>query len=210
MDNRILKVGDRTFALDDLGCLQRFDEWKPQFAESMASEVGITPPLGPEHWKVIKYLREAVERTGRTPIVHRACRDCGLKLRDIERLFPTGFHRGACRLAGLNYFERYTPPTAASSPGRTYLIDERGFLVNPDDWDERFARQLAEDSGLDLTEAHWQVIRYLRAARERTGAVPPVHTTCRACNLELEDLERLFPRGYQRQAVKLAGLSLTH
>jgi len=39
-----------------------------------------------------------------------------------------------------------------------------------------------------------------------TGLVPTLYETCTASDLELEDLERLFPDGYQRGVVKIAGL----
>jgi sulfur relay (sulfurtransferase) DsrC/TusE family protein len=45
----------------------------------------------------------------------------------------------------------------------------------------------------------------VRSRLER-GVVPTVYETFVANSLELEDLERLFPDGYQRDAVKLAGL----
>ena len=57
-----------------------------------------------------------------------------------------------------------------------------------------------------LTDRHWQIIRYLRSRFERTGAVPTVYETCTANDIELDELERLFPDGYHRGAVKVAGL----
>ncbi len=57
-----------------------------------------------------------------------------------------------------------------------------------------------------LTDRHWQVIRFLRQSHEKNNLVPTVYETCEANKMDLEELERLFPDGYHRGAVKIAGL----
>ncbi len=52
------------------------------------------------------------------------------------------------------------------------------------------------------------MIQFLRKHHAATGLVPTVYETCNANGLELEDLEQLFPDGYERGAVKIAGLSV--
>jgi sulfur relay (sulfurtransferase) DsrC/TusE family protein len=41
--------------------------------------------------------------------------------------------------------------------GKTYEVDEDGFLQAGDKWDEEFAKAYASDEGIDgpLTEEHW-------------------------------------------------------
>lgn len=207
-EEKKLVVGDRVFALDELGCLKNFRDWRVEFAQALAPKLGIKDPLGDRHLGFIRYLRDTVGETGRTPIVHRACKDNGLKLRDLEKLFPAGYHRGACVLAGLNYFDSY--PEREATPEKVYRIDVRGFLVHPGEWDETFAAMRAEELGIALNEANWKIIHFLRSTHRTSGKVPTVYETCRACEIEVEDLEQLFPMGYQRGAVKVAGLSLTH
>jgi tRNA 2-thiouridine synthesizing protein E len=46
----------------------------------------------------------------------------------------------------------------------------------------------------------------IRKRFEETGTVPTVYETCEMNQIELEDLESLFPDGYHRGAVKIAGL----
>jgi tRNA 2-thiouridine synthesizing protein E len=57
-----------------------------------------------------------------------------------------------------------------------------------------------------LSEDHWRIISYLRERFEMTGSVPSVHETCEANQVGLDELERLFPEGYHRCAVRIAGL----
>lgn len=199
----------RTYEVDPAGYLKRFSDWTPAFAQAMASEAGIET-LTEAHWQIIRYLRTSVEKNRRTPIVHRTVRDNGLSLRALERLFPAGYHRGACMLAGLNSFGIYSDldgePAPASS--KTYRIDRGGFLVDPGEWDEGFASMRAEEMGMQLTERHWEVLRFVRNCHASTGKVPTVFEMCKALKLEAQELEMLFPRGYHRGAIKLAGLSL--
>lgn len=98
--------------------------------------------------------------------------------------------------------------SAIKVKNRTYEVDVRGYLVDPGQWDEGFAIHRAHEMMMAtaLGERHWQVIRYLRDRFARTRMVPTIYETCRANKLELKDLDRLFPDGYYRGAVKIAGL----
>ena len=58
---------------------------------------------------------------------------------------------------------------------RAILTDSEGYLVDPSDWSEDFARALADQEELVLTEEHWEVIRFLRARFARNG----IQTTVR-------------------------------
>jgi tRNA 2-thiouridine synthesizing protein E len=91
---------------------------------------------------------------------------------------------------------------------KVYRVDIRGFLVDPSEWDEGYAalRYLEMKMPGSLTDKHWRVIRFLRKKYQENGTVPTVYETCEANQLEIEDLERLFPDGYHRGAVKIAGL----
>ena len=91
----------------------------------------------------------------------------------------------------------------------TYEVDARGFLVNSNDWNEYYAVFRAHEMkipGGKLTDRHWQVIQYLRDYFETKKEVPTVYQTLEANGMELEELEQLFPDGYHRGAVKIAGL----
>jgi tRNA 2-thiouridine synthesizing protein E len=101
--------------------------------------------------------------------------------------------------------------------GREVLTDSEGYLVDPGDWSEGFARAQAQKEGLRLGEEHWQLIRFLRAHDERHGAQATVRDMIRhfrrvwgpskGNNRYLHDL---FPRGGpQKQGNRLAGLLRT-
>jgi tRNA 2-thiouridine synthesizing protein E len=57
-----------------------------------------------------------------------------------------------------------------------------------------------------MTEKHWKIVNWLRETTFRTNRVPTVFETCKQNNVTIEELEQLFPSGFQRGAVKVAGL----
>lgn len=206
-----------TWAVDSLGFLMDALAWNEGFAEGMADRVGIRGGLTDEHWRVISFIRDHFETTGRCPLIYQTCRACRLKLDDLERLFPAGYLRGACLLAGISYRTgsgvAWAPAAklTASHEAReekTYRVDVYGFLVDPSEWDEAYALQKALDMGMweGLSEKQLEVLRFLREFYEREGRVPTVYETCKQTRTGFEQLEELFPTGYQRGTVKLAGL----
>jgi len=211
-----MTVDGCTYETDTLGFLVRAEDWTEEFAVATAPLVGITDGLTERHWRVIRYLRGEYARTGRCALLYFACSKNGLRLAELQRLFPTGFLRGACRLAGITYREGYisNPCHASSTEGcsveeeKIYRIDIRGFLVDPGQWDRSYAMHRAEELDLPqgLTDAHWRVLGHLRSEYATTGRVPTVYSVCETLDLTLDELARLFPTGYHRGAVKLAGL----
>jgi TusE/DsrC/DsvC family sulfur relay protein len=245
MDMDTLSFKGKSYPIDGQGFLSEPGDWDEGFAEAMAPASGIPGGLTPTHWDVIRHIRTAFADTGDCPLVFATCRATRLSLNDFKALFPTGYLRGACRLAGITYRDRFVnyfgeEPADAAAPGnlhaavgspgpgaaaasstvaatvastprhatRIYRVDVLGFLDDPEEWDEAWAvGKVHELTGrTELTEAHWQVLHWLRRHFHESGSVPTVIECCEGNGLELEDLAALFPGGYQRQAVKLAGL----
>ncbi|MFA5531517.1 MAG: TusE/DsrC/DsvC family sulfur relay protein [Thiohalomonadaceae bacterium] len=101
--------------------------------------------------------------------------------------------------------------------GQPVLTDQEGYIQNLDDWSEDFARALAEQERLLLTDEHWQVIEFIRAYHERHGTQAQVRDMIRhfakiwgperGNNRYLHDL---FPMGGpQKQGNRLAGVRRT-
>lgn len=212
----------KTYEVDSLQFLRNFDDWDENFAEGMAAKARISGGLTKEHWEVINCIRKEFKEKGVCPLIYETCRICGLNIQEMRKLFPTGYWRGACKLAGMGSGVVHLGPAfhPISLPetvpfmeayNKTYEVDLRGFLVNPDEWDEYYAIYRAYEMKLHggkLTDRHWQVIRFLRERFKKTGEIPTIYETCEANQMDLEEMERLFPDGYHRSAVKLAGLRL--
>lgn len=212
-----ITFGDKTYQVEtEYEFILDFGEWDENFARGMAPRCGIVSGLSEDHWKVIYFIRDFQKKTGKCPLVYETCRMNRLHLQELKKLFPSGYLRGACKLAGVTYKQGYLEQSwvedlaefaTSPAPGKTYEIDVRGFLVNPYQWDREFAVHRASDLKIPkLTDRQWQVISFLRERFEKDNIVPTVYETCEVLGIEVEELEALFPAGYHRGAVKVSGL----
>ncbi len=208
---------NKTYEVDSEGFLLDFNQWDEGFAEGMAPNVNKHCSSIEKHWDVIHLIRDTYNELGKCPLVYQTCKLNGLRLKQLKNLFPTGYLRGACKLAGITYKEGYVKyswvdrsaeEAASFSTEKTYNVDVRGFLVDLSNWDEQFAVFKAHEMKMpdNLTDKHWQIIHFLRNSYIEKKVIPTIYETCEANNIELDELERLFPDGYHRGAVKLAGL----
>jgi tRNA 2-thiouridine synthesizing protein E len=208
--------GGKTYEVETEEFLARFEDWDENYARGMAPRAGIIGGLSDDHWRVIRFIRDSFGKNGRCPLVYETCRVNRLHLQELKRLFPSGYLRGACKLAGVTYKEGYLDQSWAEelaeratseTQEKVYEVNVRGFLVNPFSWDERFAIYKAWEMKMPrLGEEHWKIIRFLRKSFEEKNLVPTVYDTCEASGIDVEQLEKLFPDGYHRGAVKVAGL----
>jgi TusE/DsrC/DsvC family sulfur relay protein len=214
---RVFQYKNKTYEVDEGGFLLKPDDWDAGFAKGMAAELGISRGLTDEHWRIISFIRDRYMKTGECPLVYEIGTGCGVKLGQLKRLFPTGYLRGACVLAGLTYREdrvhsswlpaRRLARVATPLAERVYRVNYRGFLIDPSEWDEEYAVFKAAEMGMpELTEDHWHVIGFLRESFGRTGRIPTVYETCEARGIDLDEFGKLFSAGYHRGAVKIAGL----
>ncbi len=91
--------------------------------------------------------------------------------------------------------------------GRSYPVDEDGFLQDPQIWNEVAAADFATSEGVsDLTEEHWKVIKYLRDYYLQFGIAPMIRKLCKETGFPLKRIYELFPSGPAKGACKLAGL----
>ncbi|MDE3115078.1 MAG: TusE/DsrC/DsvC family sulfur relay protein [Pseudomonadota bacterium] len=91
---------------------------------------------------------------------------------------------------------------------RTYEVDDDGFLQEPELWTEDVARDFALTEGItELTDAHWQLINYIRNYFYSYGVAPMVRKVCRDNKIDLDQVYKLFRSGPGKGACKVAGLA---
>ena len=99
-------------------------------------------------------------------------------------------------------------PWHSAGRGRPATGEEAG------GWSESDATRLAAEDGLELTEAHWAVLRYLREHHARHGPAVNARTLLGALEKAFAEqggrkhLYRLFPNGPVSQGCRLAGLAV--
>ncbi len=93
------------------------------------------------------------------------------------------------------------------------VLNGEGFLCKSTDWNEDVAVTLASYNEIKLTEAHWEIIFFIRGYYQNFKHLPNarVFTKAIAKNLGVEKgnsryLHKLFPQGPLKYACKIAGL----
>jgi len=92
--------------------------------------------------------------------------------------------------------------------------DNEGYLLDPEEWNESVARELAEEEGLKLDETYLTVLQFMRRYWAEHQVAPDVrHVVDYLVKEEGLDkkkakshLFKMFPYGYVKQACKIAGM----
>ncbi|MCK5343193.1 MAG: TusE/DsrC/DsvC family sulfur relay protein [Candidatus Heimdallarchaeota archaeon] len=94
-----------------------------------------------------------------------------------------------------------------SYAGKTIEVTDEGFFVNPDDWTEEMAPELAKEVGIDtLSDMHWKVIQFMRDDFKEKGQIPTIRRIKNAGGVPTKDVYKLFPNGPAKKAALIAGL----
>jgi TusE/DsrC/DsvC family sulfur relay protein len=91
--------------------------------------------------------------------------------------------------------------------------DDEGYLIDPSDWNEAVAEELARREGVALTALHWQVLHFMRRFHEEHQVTADARFVIRFLAEEQalgesarKRLFEMFPYGYVKQACKIAGM----
>lgn len=97
--------------------------------------------------------------------------------------------------------------------GRVIDTDAHGYLKNSQDWSEALAQLIAEREGIALSEAHWEVVHFVREFYQEYNTSPAIRMLVKAMAQKYGEekgnsryLYKLFPEGPAKQATKIAGL----
>jgi len=101
-----------------------------------------------------------------------------------------------------------------TEPGIADLrLDQEGYLKHLADWDERVAGILAQNAGITLVAAHWEVIHLLRGFYQSTEVSPAMRALVKLVKTKLGAekgtsiyLMALFGSSPAKMAAKIAGL----
>ena len=92
-------------------------------------------------------------------------------------------------------------------------LDKEGFLTNYQDWRPEFAPELAKSEGIELNDAHWEVIHLVRGYYQRFHVSPTSRVLAKIVGDELGAekgksiyLMQLFSAKSAKLVAKIAGL----
>ena len=89
--------------------------------------------------------------------------------------------------------------------------DAEGYLTDPSDWNDEVAQVLAQEENIQLTDDHWDTIRFMRDYYDEHQVIPDArfvikHLAERVGKDAQKRLFELYPYGYVQQACKIAGM----
>ena len=97
--------------------------------------------------------------------------------------------------------------------GVKIATSEQGFLLDMKLWNERLAKRLADIEGIVLTDAHWEILHFIRWFYQEYKYLPNARVFSKAIKNKLgaekansRYLLKLFPQGPLKYSCKIAGL----
>jgi tRNA 2-thiouridine synthesizing protein E len=94
--------------------------------------------------------------------------------------------------------------------GHQIHVDDEGFMTDYDEWDDDLAKVLAAAIGIDLTDEHWRVIRFLREDFKKQGETPTTRRVQAVGGVPVKEQFALFPKKPGKKMAYVAGLPKPH
>ena len=217
------------------GRLAKLDEWDEDVALVLAGRDGIS--LTDDHWSVIQVMRDYYAEYNLPPVKKLLIRELERSMASdrfdgeyLQELFPAGVLVQGTKIAGIPVpmmdaeLARGTYHSKAASQakhfinsfdfeGETFAISPSGNLLELHRWNAHLAKRMADKEGIFLTEAHWEVLNFLREFYFTYGVTPMVKILIKYMAEDLGPeraskayLYDLFPKGPSRQGSRIAGL----
>ena len=90
--------------------------------------------------------------------------------------------------------------------GREIHVDAEGFLTEYDEWDEALGAELAAQIGIEMTDEHWTLVRFLRADYAETGQSATTRRVATVGGVPVKRQFELFPKKPGKKMAYVAGL----
>jgi tRNA 2-thiouridine synthesizing protein E len=94
----------------------------------------------------------------------------------------------------------------ATVADREVHVDAEGFMTEYEEWSEELAPTLAANIGIELTDAHWRAIRFLRDDYRSQGETPTLRRVTIVGGIPTKELFDLFPKKPAKKMAYIAGL----
>ena len=94
--------------------------------------------------------------------------------------------------------------------GHEIHVNDEGFMTDPSEWSEPLAKTLAAQIGIELTDEHWEAIRFLREDYAKEGETPTLRRISVVGGIPTKTLFQLFPQKPAKKLAYVAGLPKPH
>ena len=87
--------------------------------------------------------------------------------------------------------------------GKTFEVDEDGFLLKFDEWCPEWLEYVKESEGItDLNEDHQKILDFLQDYYRKNGIAPMVRILSKNTGYKLKEVYELFPSGPVREPAR--------
>ena len=94
----------------------------------------------------------------------------------------------------------------ATFAGADVKVDEEGFMTDHEEWNEDIGSFLAGAIGIELTDRHWEVIRFMREDYKAQGTSPTLRRVSAVGGVPTKELFTLFPKKPAKKMAYIAGV----
>lgn len=94
--------------------------------------------------------------------------------------------------------------------GHEVHVDDEGFLTQYDEWTEDLAKTLAANIGIDMTDRHWEVVKFLREDFAKQGETATTRRVDTVGGFPTKEQFQLFPKKPAKKMAYIAGLPKPH
>lgn len=89
--------------------------------------------------------------------------------------------------------------------GQTIDLNNEGYLTDLNQWSKEVAMHIAQEEGIELTDAHWPVIEYLQ--NQYRSEVPlSIRKVGKSGVVDIKQFYALFPGGPLKKSSRIAGI----
>jgi TusE/DsrC/DsvC family sulfur relay protein len=90
--------------------------------------------------------------------------------------------------------------------GREVDVNEEGFLTDPSAWSEELGTELARLIGIEMTDTHRRLVRFLRDDYAVMGETATLRRASTQTGVPVKELFALFPKKPAKKMAYVAGL----
>ena len=90
--------------------------------------------------------------------------------------------------------------------GTDVQVDDEGFLTEFDEWTEPVGETLAAAIGIEMTQEHWNIVKFLRDDYLDQGETATIRRVSTVGGFPTKSLFTLFPKKPAKKMAYVAGL----
>jgi tRNA 2-thiouridine synthesizing protein E len=94
----------------------------------------------------------------------------------------------------------------ATIAGADVTVDDEGFMTEFEQWSDDIATALAGQIGIELTDAHWKVLNFVRDDYKAQGETPTLRRVSKVGGIPTKELFQLFPKKPAKKMSYIAGV----